>query len=104
MVAGILTFLTFTIILFVIALPISWLLMHGFNWICSAFSFNYSLDYWPMFIITLCIMVMLMLIGILNSKSKRTPQGKQWEHDMEMRWIESYTGKDYDYNSDPYDY
>jgi len=93
-----------SIIFILIALPLSWLLMHGFNWLCSALSLNYSLDYWPMFAVTICLMVMFVLISMLSSESKSSSRGKQWEHDMDMRWIESYTGKDYDYNTDPYDY
>ena len=94
----------FSLIFILIALPLSWLLMHGFNWIFSVLTLNYSLDYWPMFVVALCLMVMFVLISILTSESKSTGRGKQWEHDMDMRWIESYTGKDYDYNTDPYDY
>jgi TRAP-type C4-dicarboxylate transport system permease small subunit len=94
----------FSIIFIIIALPLSWLLMHGFNWICSVLTLNYSLDYWPMFAVGLCLQVMFVLISILTSESKSTGRGKQWEHDMDMRWIESYTGKDYDNYTDPYDY
>jgi hypothetical protein len=94
----------FSFIFIIIALPLSWLLMHVFNWICSVLTLNYSLDYWPMFAVGLCLQVMFVLISILTSESKSTGRGKQWEHDMDMRWIESYTGKDYDYNTDPYDY
>jgi hypothetical protein len=94
----------FSLIFILIALPLSWLLMHVFNWICSVLTLNYSLDYWPMFAVVLCLMVMFVLISILTSESKSTGRGKQWEHDMDMRWIESYTGKDYDYDTDPYDY
>ena len=57
-----------------------------------------------MFAVGLCLQVMFVLISILTSESKSTGRGKQWEHDMDMRWIESYTGKDYDDHTDPYDY
>ena len=104
LIAWLLTITVLSIIFIIIALPISWLLMQGFNWICSGLTLNYSLDYWPMFAITICLMVMFVLISMLSSESKSSGRGKQWEQDMDMRWIESYTGKDYDYNTDPYDY
>jgi hypothetical protein len=94
----------FSLIFILIALPLSWLLMHVFNWICSVLTLNYSLDYWSMFAVVLCLQVMFVLISILTSESKSSGRGKQWEHDMDMRWIESYTGKDYDNHTDPYDY
>jgi hypothetical protein len=103
-ISWLMSLIVLSIIFILIALPISWLLMHGFNWFCSGLTLNYSLDYWPMFAIILCLMVMFVLISILTSESKSTGRGKQWEHDMDMRWIESYTGKDYDNYTDPYDY
>jgi hypothetical protein len=39
----------------------------------------------------------------MKSKSKITNKGKLWDHEMEMYDIESYTGKNYDLFSDPYD-
>ena len=103
-ISWLMSLIVLSIIFILIALPISWLLMHGFNWFCSVLTFNYSLNYWPMFAVGLCLQVMFVLISILTSESKSTGRGKQWEHDMDMRWIESYTGKDYDNHTDPYDY
>ena len=84
LIAWLLTLGVLSIIFILIALPLSWLLMHGFNWICSGLALNYNLDYWPMFVITLCLMVMFVLISMLSSKSKSSGRGKQWEHDMDI--------------------
>jgi hypothetical protein len=87
----------------IILLVISWALSHFISWILDVCKIDYNLSLWTIFIILLSIFLVIILCSFMKSKSKITNKGKLWDHEMEMYDIESYTGKNYDLFSDPYD-